>query len=240
MVVAWLTGSDSLEWNFRRLSAMSLREIGHRTRESVRRRISRFSPVGWTAFDLGDGPLETLHPIRQLADARWPSAVADAVGAAADLTHISFLGQAWPSHVRLGKTPGLWWMDPVSGMSWPGPEEFCFDVKWRGETTKGDIKFVLELNRLQSLQRLSALALRDGNADAAETAAKILLSWMKDNPPFSGVNWLSGIELALRIVSTAFVATALELTLPGHAYRKQLRAFMAAHTYWLDRFPSLH
>ena len=240
MVGAWLTGSESLEWHFWRLSAMSPREIGHRTRESFRRSISRFSRVGWTSFDLGDGPLEILPPIRQLADASWPSAVADAVAAAANLMPISFLGQAWPSHVRLGRTPGLWWMDPVSGTSWPGPEQFCFDVKWRGETTKGDIKFVHELNRLQSLQPLAALALRYGNADAAETAAKILLSWMKDNPPFAGVNWLSGIELALRLVSAAFVATALEMTLPGHTYRKQLRAFMAAHAYWLDRFPSLH
>jgi hypothetical protein len=219
---------------------MSPREIGHRTREAFRRKISRFSPVGWTAFDLGDGPLEILHPLRNLADATWPSAVASVVDAAADQTQLSFLGQAWPAEARLGRTPGLWWMDPVSGTSWPGPDQFCFDVKWRGETAKGDVKFVLELNRLQSLQPLAALALRDGNAEHAENAAKILLSWMEDNPPFAGVNWLSGIELALRLVSAAFVATALEVTLPGHAYRKPLRAFMAAHAYWLDRFPSLH
>lgn len=229
-----------LEWYLRRLAVMSPMEVAHRFREQVRRSSSRWQKYGWQHFDVGDGPLETLGPLRRFRDAAWPDGIARFAAEASNSQTLVFLGQTWPTTAELGNSPEIWTTDPVSGKRWPGPETFCFDVKWRREVEKGDVKFVLELNRLQFLHALCALAIRDGNADAAQRAAGIVLDWMQANPPFRGINWLSMIELSLRLVSVAFVVAALETTQLARAYCKPLRQFVAAHAYWLDRFPSLY
>jgi len=240
MISSIVSRSKALEWYVRRIAVMSPGELMHRAREMYRRKVVRQPLAGWSAFDIGDGPVAKLEPLLRFGAAKWPEALARQVDAAAGTPGLAFLGQDWPEDALIGKTPGLWTMDPVSGLSWAGREQFCFDVQWRSEAQKGDVKFVLELNRLQTLQAMAAIAIRDRNARLAEEAAEILLSWMEENPPFMGVNWLSCIELALRAVSIGFVATALETVAPGHRYGGSIRALMAAHAYWIDRFPSLH
>lgn len=230
----------SLEWYLWRASAMSPAEVVHRFREVALRRWSRRLPYSWEMFDHGDAPLAVLQPVGKLTGSgRLPDeAVISRIDGVAE--QLSFLGQAWPPDAGLGKTPRIWSMDPVTGHHWSKTDEFCFDVKWRGDATRGDLKLVLELNRLQFLQPISAAAMRNEDTAAAEQCAEILLDWMAENPPFQGINWLFGIELALRLVSCAFVAAALETTQSDGRYRRTLRRFIAAHAYWIDRFPSLH
>jgi uncharacterized heparinase superfamily protein len=231
--------AETLEWYLRRLAVMSPAEVVHRAREQVRRGASKRQHHGWQQFDVGDGALMTLPPLRRLSDA-WPDDVTRMATEAVNTPSLVFLGQTWPPAARLGGTPDLWTTDPVSGQQWPGPETFCFDVEWRREVEKGDVKFVLELNRLQFLHALCALAIRDGDKSAAQRAAELVLEWMEANPPYRGVNWLSMIELSLRLVSVAFVVAALQATTLDRPYRKPLRQFVAAHAHWLHRFPSLH
>lgn len=219
---------------------MPPRELGHRLLEQVRRSLSRFDKRGWQRFDIGDGPLEPLPALKALADAPWPEGLEEAAFPDASGKVLKFLGQTWPVAASAGQKEGFWHTDPVTGTSWPAAETFCFDVRWRQAADKSDVKFVLELNRLQHLQAVAARAARDRDASSARLAAEALIDWMDANPPFRGVNWLSGIELALRLVSAAFVVTALDAVHPGHGYRRVLRSFIAAHAYWLDRFPSLH
>lgn len=216
---------------------MSPRELGHRLLEQFRRSLSRPDRRGWNRFDIGDGPLEPLAALQGLADVPWPAGLEEAAFPSLSGKPLKFLGQARPTTIP---REGFWHRDPVTGVSWPAAETFCFDVRWRQEADKSDVKFVLELNRLQHLQAAAALAARNHDAAAASMTARILIDWMDANPPFRGVNWLSGIELALRLVSAAFVVAALEAACPGHGYRRVLRSFIAAHAYWLDRFPSLH
>jgi hypothetical protein len=235
-----LTAAGTLEWYFRRLAVMPPAEVLHRFREQVRRRASRRQTLGWQQFVVDDGPLMTLAPLRRLASEVWPPAVARHVDEASPPQSLIFLGQAWPPSARLEGSPDIWTIDPVSGLKWPGADTFCFDVKWRREIEKGDVKFVLELNRLQLLQAMSARAMRDGDAGEASRAAGLVIEWMDANPPFRGVNWLSMIELSLRLVSVAFVVAALDAAGRLDHYRGRLREFVAAHAHWLYRFPSLH
>jgi hypothetical protein len=227
-------------WYLRRAAAMSPRELGHRLVEQCRRSISRLDGRGWDRFDLGDGPLEPLPALTILARVPWPAGLEEAASRCPPSMPLKFLGQTWPAADSIDRPDGLWHRDPVTGASWPGAGTFCFDVRWREATDKSDVKFVLELNRLQQLHAAAARAMRDGDGSAARMAAEVLTTWMEANPPFRGVNWLSGIELALRVVSAAFVVAALDVTLPGHGYRRTFRSFVAAHAYWLDRFPSVH
>jgi hypothetical protein len=63
---------------------------------------------------------------------------------------------------------------------------------------------------------------------------------MDANPPFSGINWVSCIELALRLIS---VATAFSIVGLAHLTAEQragLSRFFHAHEYWIARYPSLY
>lgn len=217
---------------------MSPRELVHRLFEQTRRSVSRRDGRGWVRFERGDGPLVPLPALAALATTPWPAGLAQA--AFPDGAPPSFLGQPWPVGVFARPEAGFWHTDPVTGAQWPGADSFCFDVRWRQVADKSDVKFVLELNRLQHLQAPCAHAAQARDAAAALAAAAMLEDWMAQNPPFFGVNWLSGIELALRLVSAAFVVTALDAAAPGHGHGRALRRFIAAHAYWLARFPSLH
>lgn len=95
------------------------------------------------------------------------------------------------------------------------------------------------MNRLQFLQPRVALAIRSGDAERARAALETVLAWTDANPPFRGINWASGIELALRLVSVALVVAAAGDGLDRHA-RRRLRALVAAHGFWISRYPSLY
>src|SRR5690606_37219023 len=101
-----------------------------------------------------------------------------------------YLGRQWP------RTTGsaAWHLDPVSNTPWPSTS-YCFDIDFRHEGGRGDVKYVWELNRLQFLPPIAALARAEGNGEAARYCIDTILDWAEANPPFKGVNWSSGIEL---------------------------------------------
>src|SRR5260221_2834075 len=103
---------------------------------------------------------------------------------------------------------------------------------------QGDIKYVWELNRLQYLQPIAALAALDGDADLARFCRDEIESWIGANPPFRGVAWKSGIELGLRVVSLLVVVTLLGDAGFTRGQRRHIWATLAAHGAWLARFPS--
>ncbi|TIP77948.1 MAG: heparinase, partial [Mesorhizobium sp.] len=62
-------------------------------------------------------------------------------------------------------------------------------------------------------------------------------SWHSANPPFRGVGWASGIEVALRAISLIVIMDLVGDRL-GAATRQQVGEILAASAYWLPRFPS--
>ena len=129
-----------------------------------------------------------------------------------------------------------WQLDLTTGAFWP-QDVFCFAIDYRHAAGRGDVKYVWELNRLQYLQPIAALAhLRQDNK-LAKFALSEIESWIDGNPPYRGVHWASGIELSLRVVSILIVATLVggQAT---EAQRKKIWATLEAHAYWLARYPS--
>ena len=57
-------------------------------------------------------------------------------------------------------------------------------------------------------------------------------------PPYYGVNWLTGIDLALRVVSLLMVTSLIGERAFSSEFRQRLQLCLAAHGYWLARFPS--
>ena len=228
---------DQLAWYYHRFRAMGGTEVAHRVGEAVKRRLSRFSRSGWDAFDLGDGEVPFLPPrdgaLDQLAPGlvnRWRQA-ADA----AQRGDVCLLGQKWPAK----RGGGRWHQDPVTGGAWPA-RAYCFDVSYRRERELGDVKYVWELNRLQFLQPVAALAAYERDDALAAFCLDEIEDWIDANPPFRGVNWASGIELALRVVSLLVVLGLVGTDRASPQQRRKIRSCLAGHAYWLARYPSRH
>ncbi len=233
---------NSLAWYAWRLAAMSPREIVHRFGEQAKRRSVRRLAGQWPAFDAGSRPLTAIAALSRMMQASSPDGLDAHLRAAANAIvagRFAALGRAWP-RIEDGLWQGEAWLrDPVTGGVWAGAPTFSFDIDHRRDSALGDVKYVWEANRLQFLQPVIVLAAREGDARLARFAVGTILSWMDANPPLMGVNWRSGIELALRLVTLAILVAGVgeELSTAEHA---QLRNFVAAHAFWLKNFPSLY
>ena len=225
-----------IRWTLNRLRSMELSEVAHRVKERARRKAARQHDDP-RRFDVGDGPLPKIPGLTP-SDARGNAELLSrwqGVADAARAGRYRFLGQEWPGVTDARK----WHLDPKTGQAWPSAL-YCFDIPYRHERQRGDIKYVWELNRLQFLQPLAALAGASEDWRLARHCAAELESWIDANPPFQGVNWASGIELALRIVSICTVATFIGDEAFSPQQRWKLRKALAAHGYWLARYPSLY
>ncbi len=225
---------QKLGWYVRRLSRMSVREIAHRLGEQAHRRADRGGRWGWAAFGAFDGQISGLPGLASDLSSELAEQAA-LTARDAERGRFRFLSQDWPEPSRTDWWTGdIWFLDPVSGLPWPGVDLFAFDVAYRHEHARGDVKFVWEINRLQFLPALAA-----SREEGVGVALDILSGWMAANPPYQGINWTAGIEAASRLVSVLAMLTLARRTLTD-AETAPLRAFIEAHARWIDRYPSLY
>jgi hypothetical protein len=141
---------------------------------------------------------------------RWPGAAADA-GARADRIlagHYDLLGYR-------GLQCADWHSDPVHRRSAP---RVCWaDVRYL-DPAIGDHKIIWELNRHQHWLQLGRALWLTGDARYGHAMVGQFESWLKDNPPLTGINWASMLEIGFRTISwtmaTHFLAGA-GCTLPA-------------------------
>ncbi|RWP32619.1 heparinase II/III-family protein [Mesorhizobium sp.] len=226
-------------WYINRLRSMEPAEVLHRLGEQRRRIASRRRDGGWQRY-----ASPRLHPVlRGLRDVVLAATPAQrqAIAASAQNTlggEFSALGRTWPRRDpdRLFP-PELWRLDPVTGRLWPGGEAHTFDIDFRNGGGRGDVKYVWEINRLQQLPPLAAHLLLAGDDQSRRAIEAAIDSWHSANPPFRGVGWASGIEVALRAISLIVTMDLVGDRL-GAATRQQVGEILAASAYWLPRFPS--
>ena len=214
---------------------MSSAEIFFRVCQTYLRMID--SIFGW---DLG-------YSIR-VADLRaWPG-LRDQAAAADDPTvigrwqeHARELLAGCCTHLGVARPPGRttpdWHLDPSSGRHWPA-RTFALAIDYRHSTGYGDVKLVWELNRLQYLVCLAALAATGRCGAARRCCLDHLDSWIEANPPLRGVNWASGIEIGLRVISIVQVLSLLEPHTIDPERRRRYLAALGAHGRWLARYPA--
>ncbi|RYH08267.1 MAG: hypothetical protein EON57_05520, partial [Alphaproteobacteria bacterium] len=145
-----------LGWYINRLRSMEPAEIIHRVVEAGRKRRSRGRHEGWQRYPAG--PLPSLPGLRDAVLKADGPMRADIAQAAADVMAGRFeaLGRAWPTEAVRGFPAALWRFDPVTGGEWPGPDAYTHDIDFRHDGTRGDIKYVWEINRLQQLIPLAS------------------------------------------------------------------------------------
>lgn len=92
-----------------------------------------------------------------------------------------------------------WHYEPVSGKHIPLKHWKQFDELDAEET--GDKKIIWELNRHQHFFNLGVAYFLSNDEIFATTFVQHLESWMAQNPPGLGVNWVSSLEVSFRAIS---------------------------------------
>lgn len=217
-----------LGWWARRLREMRARELPHRLREQVRRRRR------WRPPEAPAGPLPRW-PVRVVLDPTARDLVARGVRQVL-VDGFPLLGTRIAPERRT-----RWSEDPLTGHVWP--DRWCFDIDLRAEVSGEGEPRILDPKPAWELQRLGHLQLLAlGGEEAAGAAREDLVSWMAHAPPFRGIGWASGLEVASRVVSLLRVADGLRGLDPARPdpMARALRSAMLAHGLYLERYPSLY
>ena len=229
----------SVLWTLNRLRAMSLPEIVHRLDEKTKKITARSRLEGWAQY-AGDGGVPSLPALREYV-AAFDEKTREEIACAAEHVlngRFAALGCEWPRRDPGNLFPSeLWRLDPVTGNLWAGAEYYCFDIPYRHERERGDIKYAWEMNRLQFLHPLAAQVFFNNDVRALAAIESAIASWYAANPPFRGLCWNSGIEIALRAVSFLIVSTLAGEKLAPETVAK-IRAALAASLFWVTRYPS--
>ncbi len=130
---------------------------------------------------------------------RFPHALPQAAVRAEDILsgRYDLLGYRGLSFER-GASAVDWHFDPVHGRR--APAEFWFDVPYL-DPRCGDHKIIWELNRHQHWLALGRAFWLTGDMRSRERCVTELEAWLEANPPLTGINWASMLELGFRSLS---------------------------------------
>ena len=97
--------------------------------------------------------------------------------------------------------PDRWSIAPDTGKTWP--QRFFDAIPYQAGNPFGDVRVIWEPARLQQLVSVALLARDDATKEkrAVELIETILNSWIRANPPLSGVHYISAMECALRLIA---------------------------------------
>jgi hypothetical protein len=197
-------------WYLRRVARMSPAEVAWRVRDRAlqlawSRRQVRPDQLA-AAVSLPAGERRFTSVLQPEVASRVPEEARKAVLEAAS----GLLRGEWEvlGVVRTDLARPDWFLDPVTGWR-SAPDRYAFRIDPRSEGQTGDIKQVREISRLQHLTLLATAWFLTGEQPYAQRVADQLRSWWTENPFLSGVNWTSGMELGIRLISLAWIRRLL-------------------------------
>lgn len=138
-----------------------------------------------------------------------------------------------------------WHLEPISGKRSPG-------VHWSSineldSSMSGDKKIVWELNRHQHFTTLGQAYWLTGDKKFVGVFVDHISDWLANNPPKSGVNWVSSLEIAYRSISWVWafhffsrssrfdsrtmMETSKGLYLNGRHIRRHLSTYSSPNTH---------
>lgn len=114
--------------------------------------------------------------------------------------------------VSLGDPPE-WNMDITGCDLWPNLFFKNYRRYIRGNRERvGDFRFTWELNRQQHLTGLALAYRLTSDERYAHCIVNHIVSWIDKNPPFESVNWISSMEVGLRLVSWSLSLAQISAT----------------------------
>ena len=102
----------------------------------------------------------------------------------------------------LGKTINWHW-DYKNGKE--APVIFCKDIDYQDFSVVGDFKYIWEINRHQYLISLAKAYYISGNQNYKDEIKKQIMNWIESNPYMKGINWVSSLELGIRLISWSWI-----------------------------------
>jgi len=125
-------------------------------------------------------------------------------------------------------------------------DDFCWKIK-RSENIEIrpkykdefiDIKLVWELNRHQFLPYLGIAYLITEDEKYAIKFKEIIEDWIGKNPPLYGVNWISGLEISLRLISWILSLYFFKdsKSINEKSFFSKIFKSMFQHAYFLSNF----
>lgn len=217
--------ASTTAWRIRRLLAMSPSEVTLRAlrkaagllrRNESSKGLARMSTPeaflvdaidadevdGWLRKELSMGRCRLLPGAddsdrlgRELADL---GVMSESIIAAAEEVLSGMVPAFGWTKIDTGPDPD-WLADPVSGGRWP--LSYWSELDYRRSETLGDPRYVWEVNRHHHLITLARAYALTGDSRYADRVWRDISSWISANPPLSGINWASPLEVAIRLIS---------------------------------------
>jgi hypothetical protein len=171
-------------WYFKRLAAMSVRELPYRLNQVIRKKYEEYY---WAGRDITDIqiPLNGRILDVQITDKHLFPAEIDIFG---KLLNYSGNEINWHSDIFSGKS---------------FPLIFSKKINIRKDTGLS-AKNVWEVNRLQFLVHIALNYHHTGDTEYLNQFIGIMSSWIDNNPYLIGINWHSNIEINIRLINWYF------------------------------------
>ena len=168
--------------------------LQHRDWHAAHRALAMHFAARRSAFPLDTRDLDVLAGIVR---AKLPGASVEAAARAANL-HAGRYDILGYEAVDAGRRID-WHRDPVHGRRAPGAQHWA-SVRYL-DPAHGDHKVIWELNRHQHWLLLGRAFALTGDRSHYELFRDQLGTWLDQNPPLTGMNWASMLELAFRTLS---------------------------------------
>ncbi len=153
---------------------------------------------------------------------------------AAERGVITLLGHA---PLSVGNPPN-WHVEAVSGKE--APRRHWSRIDHLDVGLVGDHKVLWELNRHQYLLAPAFCWLLGREAQRFDLIQAHLASWLADNPPRRGINWVSSLEVSLRAISWCWLLWMLHEAPWKPELRARLVASLEAHGRQIERYLSTY
>lgn len=228
--------SKQIHIYYHRIRAMSAREMAYRLGRNLSARLSQYNLIKKRALKKGAAaafglPANALWsalanrnffswqnmPAAQVCsyyDAHWPNYRLELLKAADRLCAHQF--QIFDRAVDFSQKID-WHYDIIANKSLPRVHWTRLPY-WRPGTAPG-VKYIWELNRHQHFVTLAQAYFISGNDTYSDELIAQWLDWLEANPPDTGINWSSALEMGLRIVSWTW---ALHLSRRARAWKAEV------------------
>lgn len=95
-----------------------------------------------------------------------------------------------------------WHFSLLNNFYWKLEKSEKIDIRPRDKGL--DVKYVWELNRHNFLPYLGYAFYLTNDERYVKEFKEIILDWIRENPPLYGINWYSGLEISIRLISWIF------------------------------------
>ena len=115
----------------------------------------------------------------------------------------------------------------------------AFNLDHRAQPDGADIKVIWEPSRWYQLVRLAMAAWLLDDTKARDKCIEWLHDWVKNNPPFTGLNWTSGLEVGMRLVQHTWIDAFLSAAgVPNKTLQELRHEILPPHAWYAWRYKS--